>query len=78
MAKFDLDVVARILLLLLRGPMGRTALYMRTRLNYPRYLEYLEYLRERGLIAERDGVVTLTEKGVEVAKALDKALGELL
>jgi len=78
MAKFDVDVIARILLALLQGPMGRTALYMRTKLNYPRFVQYLEYLKERGLVAERDGAVRLTEKGVEVAKALDKALSELL
>jgi len=30
MAKYDLDVVARILLSLLESPKGRTALYMRT------------------------------------------------
>ncbi len=78
MAKFDIDVIARILLALLQGPMGRTALFMRTRLNYPRFIQYLEYLKERGLVVERDGAVRLTEKGVEVARALDKALNELL
>jgi Predicted transcriptional regulator len=78
MASFDLDVIARILLALLQGPMGRTALFMRTRLNYPRFLQYLEYLKDRGLVIERDGVVRLTERGLEVAKTLDKMLSELL
>ena len=48
MAKFDINVTARILLALLQGPMGRTALFMRTKLNYPRFMQYLEYLKERG------------------------------
>jgi predicted transcriptional regulator len=78
MAKFDIDVMARILFALLQGPMGRTALFMRTKLNYPRFVQYLEYLKERGLVVERDGAVMLTERGLEVAKALDKALRELL
>jgi predicted transcriptional regulator len=78
MAKFDIDVMARILLALLQGPMGRTALFMRAKLNYPRFMQYLEYLKERGLVVERDGAVRLTERGLEVAKALDKALSELL
>ncbi len=78
MAKYDLDVIARILLALLQGPMGRTQLYMRTRLNYPRFLEYLEFLKQRELVVERDGSVRLTERGHEVAKALERALDELL
>jgi Mn-dependent DtxR family transcriptional regulator len=41
-------------------------------------MQYLEYLKERGLVVERDGAVRLTERGLEVAKALDKALSELL
>jgi predicted transcriptional regulator len=68
MAKFDIDVMARILLALLQEPMGRTALFMRTKLNYPRFMQYLEYLKERGLVVERDGAVRLTERGLEVAK----------
>ncbi|AAL62894.1 winged helix-turn-helix domain-containing protein [Pyrobaculum aerophilum] len=78
MAKYDLDVIARILLNLLQGPMGRTQLYMRTKLNYPRFLQYLEFLKEKGLLAEADGAVRLTVRGYEVAKALEKALDELL
>ena len=41
-------------------------------------MQYLEYLEERGLVVERNGAVRLTERGLEVAKALDKALSELL
>ena len=78
MAKYDLDVVAKILLILLESPMGRTALYMRTGLNYPRFLQYLHYLKERGLVAEQDGAVKLTPKGKEVALALEEVLKHLL
>ncbi|MEM1598890.1 MAG: winged helix-turn-helix domain-containing protein [Pyrobaculum sp.] len=78
MAKYDLDVVAKILLILLESPMGRTALYMRTGLNYPRFLQYLQYLKERGLVAEQDGAVKLTPKGKEVALALEEVLKHLL
>lgn len=77
MAKYDLDVVARILLSLLESPKGRTALYMRTGLNYPRFLQYLDFLKDRGLVAEVDGSVRLTERGKEVALALAKALEDL-
>jgi predicted transcriptional regulator len=51
---------------------------MRTRLNYPRFLEYLEFLKQRELVVERDGSVRLTERGHEVAKALERALDELI
>ncbi|MGC8974285.1 MAG: winged helix-turn-helix domain-containing protein [Thermoproteus sp.] len=78
MAKYDLDVIARILLALLDGPTRRTSLYYRSRLSYPRFVQYLSLLEERGLVAERDGLVTLTEKGLKVAAELDRILDEYL
>ncbi|MCI4464516.1 MAG: hypothetical protein JHC22_01815 [Thermoproteus sp.] len=78
MAKYDIDVIARILLALLEGPAKRTSLYYRSRLSYPRFLQYLSFLEERGLVAERDGVVMLTERGMKAAAELDRIFDEYL
>lgn len=78
MGKFSLDVIARLLLILLEGPVKRTTLYYRSGLSYPRLLEYLKFLEERGLIAEKDGAITLTEKGVKTAVELERIIGDYL
>ncbi|MEM1598432.1 MAG: winged helix-turn-helix domain-containing protein [Pyrobaculum sp.] len=70
MDKVDIDVVIRILSLLVERPMKKTELWRLSRLNYPRFQEYLQLLVERGLVAERDGLYMLTERGVKETLAI--------
>jgi predicted transcriptional regulator len=68
----DLYVVARFLEILHKnGPMKKTNLHMLLGLNYPRFLEYLEWMEQHGLAMrvtlddEAGERISLSEKGIE-------------
>ncbi len=70
MEKPDLYVVARFLDILYSNgnPIGKTRLQMLVGLNYPRFIEYLEWLLQHELVnvfKDEDGVekVCLSSKG---------------
>jgi len=52
----DLYVLARFLDVLFEngGPMKKTNLQMRVGLNYPRFMEYFEWLKAHGFLAMRE------------------------
>lgn len=62
MERPDLYVLARFLDVLLNNgaPMKKTNLQMRVGLNYPRFVEYLDWLVSHGLVQMKD------EDGVEL------------
>ena len=71
MERPDLYVLARFLDILYENgqPMKKTNLQMRTGLNYPRFIEYFEWLNAHGFIykGEEDGtdVYSLSPQGVD-------------
>ncbi|RFA98116.1 winged helix-turn-helix domain-containing protein [Pyrobaculum aerophilum] len=70
MGNVDVDVVIRLLSLLLQRPMRKTELWRLSKLNYYSFERYLLILIERGLVAERDGLYHLTEKGTRETLAI--------
>lgn len=72
MERPDLYVVARFLDILYRNgsPMKKTNIQMPLGVNYPRFIEYLEWMSKHGLVSEtldQDQVskISLTPKGIE-------------
>lgn len=72
MERPDLYVVARFLDILYRtgSPMKKTNIQMLLGVNYPRFIEYLEWMTKHGLVSEtldQDQVskIVLTPKGIE-------------
>lgn len=70
--KPDLYVVARFLDIMYRNgsSMKKTNIQMLLGVNYPRFIEYLEWLTKHGLVAggldeEKTERITLTAKGVD-------------
>jgi predicted transcriptional regulator len=70
--KPDLYVVARFLDIMYRNGAGmkKTNIQMRLGVNYPRFMEYLEWLSEHHFVAQsldEDGAerIALTPKGIE-------------
>ncbi|QOJ79527.1 hypothetical protein IG193_03445 [Infirmifilum lucidum] len=68
--RLDIIVLARILdALYNEGRMRKTHLQMASRLNYPAFMRYLEWLEEKKLVRvveDRDGeYVELTQRGRE-------------
>ncbi|MEM0464296.1 MAG: winged helix-turn-helix domain-containing protein [Pyrobaculum sp.] len=71
----DLYVVARILLSISNGRSKREVALL-SGVNYSRFLQYVEYLKEKGLVAE-DEELKLTPKGAEAAARLAELIREL-
>ncbi|MEM0483681.1 MAG: winged helix-turn-helix domain-containing protein [Pyrobaculum sp.] len=71
----DLYVIAKILLSLADGRSKREAALL-SGVNYNRFLQYVEYLRERGLVAGEEEL-RLTPKGAEAAARLAELIKEL-
>ncbi|MCX8137397.1 winged helix-turn-helix domain-containing protein [Pyrobaculum aerophilum] len=71
----DLYVIAKILLSLADGRSKREAALL-SGVNYNRFLQYVEYLRERGLVAGEEEL-RLTPKGTEAAARLAELIKEL-
>jgi len=71
----DLYVIARILLTLADGHSRREAA-LRSGVSYSRFLQYVEYLKERGFAAG-DEELRLTPKGAEAAAKLAELIKEL-
>ena len=71
----DLYVMARILLALADGRSKREVALI-SGLNYSRFLQYVEYLREKGLVTGEDEL-RLTPKGAEAAARLAELIREL-
>jgi predicted transcriptional regulator len=71
--KPDLYIVARFLDILYRNgsPMKKTNIQMSLRINYPRFMEYLQWLLEHELVAEavdedeKSEKIALTPKGID-------------
>ncbi|MEM0095868.1 MAG: winged helix-turn-helix domain-containing protein [Candidatus Bathyarchaeia archaeon] len=85
MRKPDLYVVARFLDVLFwnRAGMKKTPLQMAVRLNYQTFLDYLEWLREHGLVklvVDDDGTerIMLSAKGIEAYEMLVKWIKEVM
>ena len=82
MNKPDLYVVARFLEALWikgGGEMRRPELQMAVRLNYNIFIKYLEFLKDRKLIAENDArVVMITAKGVDAYTTLVRFVKEVV
>lgn len=77
MEKPDLYVIARFLGALYNSdsPLRKTNLQLLVRLNYPRFLEYLEWLTDHGLVvrvSDSNGneLITLSPKGIEARHKL--------
>lgn len=45
--------------------MNKTKLSTFSNLSYDKFLEYLEWLKEKQLVKEEDGKISVLEKGVE-------------
>ncbi|ABP50275.1 MAG: transcriptional regulator [Pyrobaculum arsenaticum] len=71
----DLYVVARILIALSNGRSKREVALL-SGVNYSRFLQYVEYLKERGLVAEGEEL-RLTPRGAEAAARLAELIREL-
>jgi hypothetical protein len=71
----DLYVIARILLTLANG-CGKREAALRSGVRYSRFLQYVEYLKERGF-ASGDEELRLTPRGAEAAAKLDELIKEL-
>jgi predicted transcriptional regulator len=71
--KPDLYVVARFLDIIYRnGPaMKKTNIQMLLGVNYPRFIEYLEWLMKHGLVSERIDEDDKTERIVLTSKGID-------
>ncbi|RFA96673.1 transcriptional regulator [Pyrobaculum aerophilum] len=67
--------MAKILLSLADGRSKREAALL-SGVNYNRFLQYVEYLRERGLVAGEEEL-RLTPKGAEAAARLAELIKEL-
>ena len=56
------------------GPIGKTLLSRKTRVNYPRVVEHLNWMKRKRLVetvVQEDKIkFRLTEKGIEFAKTL--------
>ena len=72
MERPDLYVLARFLDIVYRtgSPMKRTNIQMLLGVNYPRFIEYLDWMVEHGLVLEvldeeRTERITLTPKGID-------------
>ncbi|MDG7044391.1 MAG: hypothetical protein JRN19_01365 [Nitrososphaerota archaeon] len=72
MERPDLYVLARFLDIVYRtgSPMKRTNIQMLLGVNYPRFIEYLDWMVEHGLVLEvldeeRAERITLTPKGID-------------
>jgi predicted transcriptional regulator len=83
--KPDLYVVARFLDILYANgnPMRKTNLQMLVGLNYPRFMEYLEWLLQHGLVTivkDEEGFerVSLSLKGVESYHRLVEWIRDLM
>jgi hypothetical protein len=70
MGRYSVDAVIRLLSLLLERPRKKTELWRLSRLNYNSFVKHLDLLVERGLVAERDGYCTLTDRGLREAKEI--------
>jgi hypothetical protein len=70
MGRYSVDAVIRLLSLLLERPRKKTELWRLSRLNYNSFVNHLNLLVERGLVAERDGYYTLTDRGLREAKEI--------
>jgi len=70
MGRYSVDAVIRLLSLLLERPRKKTELWRLSRLNYNSFVNHLDLLVERGLVAERDGYYTLTDRGLREAKEI--------
>ncbi len=71
----DLYVIARILLALADG-CGRREAALRSGVSYSRFLQYVEYLKERGFVAG-DEELRLTPKGAAATARLVELIKEL-
>ncbi|MCU7788821.1 MULTISPECIES: winged helix-turn-helix domain-containing protein [unclassified Pyrobaculum] len=78
MGNVDVDIVVRLLSLLLERPMRKTELWRLSKLNYYSFEKYLQLLKEKGLVAERDGFYHLTEKGTRETLAILEWLRRVL
>lgn len=77
--KVDLLVVARILdALYANGKLKRTKLQMYSRLNYPRFSQYLGWLFDRNLVEFDGDYVKLTKLGLETYEKVVKWLKEVV
>lgn len=64
--KPDLYVVSRMIKSLVDdGPLKKTNLATNAGLSYDNMMEYLQWMLGKGLIAENDGHVEITDKGVK-------------
>lgn len=70
MGRYSVDAVIRLLSLLLERPRKKTELWRLSHLNYNSFVKHLDLLVERGLVAERDGYYTLTDRGLREAKEI--------
>ena len=84
MERPDLYVLARFLDSLHSDgqPMKKTNLQMRVGLNYPRFIEYLEWLLSHGLVLRKDEdgteLYSLSEQGVDAYHRLVAWIREMM
>jgi len=77
--RIDLVVIARILdALYTNGKLRRTKLQMYSRLNYPRFSQYLNWLLERNLVEFDGDYVKLTRVGVEAYERVVRWMKEVI
>lgn len=76
--KPDLYIVYRILKILSREAMTKTALATHARLNYQRAVRYFDYLIEAGLVEIRGNKLQLTERGFKTLEKIEQIFDELL
>jgi len=80
MARPDLFVIGRLLEALNGGRLRRTQLQQRAGVNYTVFQRYLEFLVRLGLIkevAEDEGRLELTPRGVEAYRFLSDGLSRI-